>query len=295
MDSLLIVGLPLVAGFIFALGALFSKRGFEEGVGTTRTLFLGNIMMGLIVGPIGFFAGEQPDLAYWWAPLVSAIFFWLGQLFSFLAIKVGDVSVMTPVMGTKVVMVAIGASLFFREPVGLSQWIGAGLTAVAIFLLGMGDFGKTKGTFLSIFFALLASVTYGFNDAMVAAWAPLYGELKFISFSFLYLALFSFGLVPLFRQPLKAITRKALPWVLGGSFLLAFQAMMMGVRLSFFGEATTANIFYSGRGLWSLILVFAVGRYFGLKEAGNGGTVVVWRSAGAVLLTGAILLVLIVP
>ncbi len=294
MDSLLSVGLPLAAGFIFALGALFSKRGFEEGVGTTRTLFLGNLMMGLIVGPIGFFAGEPANLETWWAPLTCAFLFWLGQLFSFLAIRMGDVSVMTPVMGTKVVMVALGSAFLFRVEVTTIQWMGAALTAVAIFLMGVGDFGKSKGTLPAIGFALLASVTYGLTDSMISVYARDFGELKFLSFMFLYLAVFSYGLVPLFREPLKAIRPAAWPWVLGGAFLLAFQAMIMGIRLSFFEDATLANIFYSSRGIWSLVLVFAVGAWFGLKEARNGKMVYLWRGSGALLLTAAIVVVLIV-
>lgn len=294
MDSALSIFLPLAAGLIFALGALFSKRGFEEGVGTTRTLFLGNIMMGLIVGPIGFFAGENPDMAYWWAPLICAFLFWLGQLFSFLAIRFGDVSVMTPVMGTKVVMVALGSAFLFGLPVTLTQWIGAGMTMAAILLMGLGDFQNSRGAILAIFFALLASASYGLTDTMVSVYAADFGELKFLSFMFLYLATFSYGLVPLFREPLKAIPAKAWPWVLGGSFLLAFQALLMGICLSFFGEATLANIFYSSRGLWSLILVFMLGTWFGLREASKTGKVVFWRTSGALLLTAAIVLVLIV-
>ena len=251
-------------------------------------------MMGLLVGPIGFFAGENPDMTFWWAPLICAFLFWLGQLFSFLAIRFGDVSVMTPVMGTKVVMVALGSAYLFGLPVTLPQWIGAGMTMAAILLMGLGDIKNSRGTLLAIFFALLASASYGLTDTMVSVYAVDFGEFKFLSFMFLYLAAFSYGLVPLFREPLRAIPPKAWPWVLGGSFLLAFQALLMGICLSFFFFFSLANIFYSSRGLWSLILVFVLGTWFGLREASKTGKVVFWRTSGALLLTAAIVLVLMV-
>lgn len=293
MSSVIGISVPLLAGFLYALGALFSKRGFIEGVGLTRTLFLGNLMMGLLIGPVGFLAGEQPDMRYWYAPLLCAFLFSLGQLFTFLAIRVGDISVMTPVMGTKVIMVALGAALFFQVPLGIWQWVGAGLTTVAIFLLGFSGFGKARGTLTAIVFALMGSTCYGFTDSMVAVWAAEFGELKFLSFMFLYLALFSYLLVPLFQAPLRAISRQAWPWVLASSFLLGFQALLMGLVLAYFQEATITNILYSSRGLWGLVLVAVAAAWFGVPEARLGRRLFLFRAAGAVLLTIAIMMVLL--
>lgn len=291
--SIVAIAVPLLAGFLYALGALFSKKGFLEGVGLVRTLFLGNIMMGLVIGPVGFLAGSQPDMNYWYAPLICAFLFSLGQLFTFLAIRVGDVSIMTPVMGTKVIMVALGSALFFREPLGVWQWVGAALTTIAIFLLGFSGFGRSKGVVGAICFALVGAICYGFTDSMVAVWAAQFGELKFLSFMFLYLALFSFALVPLFHAPLRDITRRAWPWVLASSFLLGFQALIMGLVLAYYQQATITNILYSSRGLWGLVLVLVAGAWIGLEEARLKRSLILLRWAGAVLLTCAIVLVLL--
>jgi hypothetical protein len=59
-----------------------------------------------------------------------------------------------------------------------------------------------------------------------------------------------------------------------------------------FGNATATNVLYSSRGLWSVVVVWAVGHWFSNREQQLGASVLRWRLAGALLMITAIALIL---
>jgi drug/metabolite transporter (DMT)-like permease len=285
--------LPLSAGFIYALSTLFVKRASASNVGLTRTLCLSNWMMGVLFLFVFLFHQGPVNWELWYAPLLAGFCFFLGQVFTFVAIRIGDVSVMTPVMGTKVVFVALAALVLTAEPPPPLVWGGAILTAIAIFALGVGDFRSNRAVLPAIAAALASAAFFGLTDSLVQKWGRSMGPQFFIGAMFSCVALMSFGLIPFFRGSLRSINRWAWPWLLAGTFLMALQALLLGLALSNFGAATEMNILYSSRGIWSIILVITVGPYFANLEREAGIRVMILRLVGAVLLTAAIGLVLL--
>jgi drug/metabolite transporter (DMT)-like permease len=88
-------------------------------------------------------------------PLLVMVAFFLGTWLTFVSIRLGDVSLVTPLMGTKVVFVAVGVVVFAGKMPPLALWIAAGLTATGIFFMGVGDFGKAaKGHVPAVITAL---------------------------------------------------------------------------------------------------------------------------------------------
>ena len=81
--------------------------------------------------------------------------------------------------------------------------------------------------------------------------------------------------------------------MLGGTFFIALQSVIFVTALGIYRQATAANVIYSSRGLWSVVLVWAIGHWFHSQERKLGGSVLRWRLAGAFLMTAAILLVLL--
>ena len=108
-----------------------------------------------------------------------------------------------------------------------------------------------------------------------------------------FVAFFSCGTIPKFPGPLSQINRPAWPWLLGGSFVLAAQAIIFISSLAYFRNATAANVVYSSRGLWSVALVWLVGHWFGNREQQLGAAILRWRLIGAALMLVAIVLVLV--
>lgn len=288
--------LPVLAGFLYALSSLFLKRSFQEGVGLVRTLFISNLMMGLVIVFLFFFEGEPVQWDQWHKPVIASFFFFLGQAFTFLAIRAGDVSVMTPVMGSKVIFVALLALLFFDRAFSSWDWIAVFLSGLAVVLLGLPNKESTpestRKILLSIFFAVLSCVFFAGSDNFVSVWGADFGRPAFIAVQFLMVALLSFLLVPYFSAPLKTISPSAWPWLGIGAFLLALQALIFGIGL-IFTDATQMNIIYTSRGLWGVLLVIWVGSWFGNYEKEQGSSIMAIRIISAVLIMVAISIILI--
>jgi hypothetical protein len=73
---------------------------------------------------------------------------------------------------------------------------------------------------------------------------------------------------------------------------MAVQALMFVFALSKFGRATALNIAYSSRGVWSVVLVWAVGHWFKNVERDAGHRVMMTRLGGAALVLIAVVLVM---
>lgn len=140
--------------------------------------------------------------------------------------------------------------------------------------------------------AAAASASFGTADVLIQKWGGLWGGGRFLPIMFAGVAVASFGLIPFFREPLRAVPRDAWRWLLPGTILMAFQAAGLGMTMAIWGDATAANIVYSSRGLWSVIAVWLIGHWFQNREQHLGASVLRWRLAGATAMLAAIVLVM---
>jgi hypothetical protein len=62
----------------------------------------------------------------------------------------------------------------------------------------------------------------------------------------------------------------------------------MAYSIISFGSATTTNVIYNSRGIWSVLLVWSVGHWFANHEKAQGGRIMGRRLAGSALLLAAI-------
>lgn len=285
---------PLGAALGYAISALLVKRAMEEGAGVIRTGFCSNVTMGVLFTPIlltveGPILGEESLIE----PMVASLFFFFGQIFTFLALRQGDVSVATPLMGSKVVFVAALSVFLLPEPIPLAWWVAAGLTFWSLWLLRVGRPVDRKRLYLSIVYALLSSLSFAFCDVMMERYGSVWGFSRFVPLVFGGMAILSVAFLPFFREPLTTIPAKAWPWLIGGCLLLAGQALAMAYALSTFGSATAVNVVYSLRGILSILLVVWVGSWFGNLEGQAGRGVMQRRLISGVLIFGAVILVLL--
>ena len=77
---------------------------------------------------------------------------------------------------------------------------------------------------------------------------------------------------------------------LAGGTLLSVQALGIAWSIVNLG-ATTTNVLYNSRGVWSVVLVWTVGHWFGNAERSQGRGVMLRRLAGSALLLAAIALI----
>ncbi len=287
---------PLVCAILYVLAALMLKRASALGVGAWRIGFLANWSMFLLFLPWGLSqpALNNPELIDYLHPALNGLLFLIGQTFIFLALQSGDVSVTTPVMGTKVLLVALLGLLLRTGNISLRWWIGAGLSTAAVALLHFGEPHTSRAKVgRTVLLAGLAAFAFSLSDVLLQKWPAAWGGGRYLTWMFLFSALGSFALVPLFRAPLWAMDRRAWAWTGGGALLLGANNVGFGLAIALGGAATQANIIYSVRGLISVVLVWAIGHWFANEEKHLTSRVFRARLAGAALMLSAIVLVLI--
>ncbi len=284
--------LPLIASWVYVLGVMLVKRSGDFGVGVYRTTFVANIITGIVFLPLWLMGGSFPGWEHVWQPALVALLFVGGQVLTFQALNKGDVSIATPVLGVKIILVALFTTLIIGDPVALKLWISSGLSVTAIVLLNRG--GKTSHHHVTstIVAAGAAALVFALFDVFVQKFSPAWGAGRFLPVMMGMVAVFSLLFIPLFHAPLRAIPRPAWKWLAGGGFFMAAQAVLFISTLAVYGKATSANIIYSSRGLWSVLAVWLVGHWFENQEQHLGAAVLKWRLAGAVLMLVAIVLVL---
>src|SRR5688572_27554677 len=195
------MSIPLASGLGYAVAAMMLKRG-SEGAGPWRVTFIVNWVIAIFFSLGWLFPADHPATATSIGhAAISGTLFFIGQIFTFLALSRGDVSVATPVLGSKVVFVAIFTVLMGVEQIGPAIWIAVLLTAAATALLGGGS-GHTQrdALFRSLMYGFSAAATFALTDVTQQRWIGEWGLLPYMATLFSTMALLSLGLLPLFRH-----------------------------------------------------------------------------------------------
>jgi len=286
--SLLI--LPFFCSLVYAIGALFLKRSMEAGHSARLTMVTSNLALAGFSLPLLFWAEPPPaGLSVWtWlaAPACSVLFF-LGQICTFRAISGGDVSVATPIFGTKVVITALFGALFLPGGVGTDLWVGAFLCTAGVALVGMQP-GVRRGKALqAVGWGLGSAAVFSLTDVVVARAAPEIGFSLFGPWMMVGMAALSIWVVPL-RAWGQILQGGGRGWAWTGAGLIGLQGSFLYASIALSGDPVGVNIVYAVRGLWSVILVAWIGKWLGNREASLPKSVLGLRAVGAALLVVAV-------
>ena len=294
---------PLASSLLYVAAALSLKRATEHGAGVWRSTFVMNLAATacfavlLVVDPGG---GTGPMV--WWQPVLIGALFIGGQASTMVALSRGDVSVATPVVGTKVVFVALFVTLVAGDRLIADYWVSAGMSAAGIALLNLGGGGRdARGGSrhhhlpLTIVTSLAAAACYAMFDVLVRKWAGAWGVGRLLPAVMGCAAVMSLALLPAFEGRLGDVPRTARGPLLLGSLLIGIQALLLVRTLGLYPDTTRINVVYNSRGLWSVAAVWLVGHWWGNTERHAGPAVLAWRLAGAALLLGAIVIAVTQP
>jgi drug/metabolite transporter (DMT)-like permease len=282
---------PLGSALGYGFAAIMLKRG-TDGAGPWRVNFLTNWVQATLFSLLWIFPVEHAATAanVGHAVLSGAIFF-IGQIFTFLAISRGDVSVATPVLGSKVIFVALFSAALATETISTSTWLAVLLTAAATALLGLGHPHASREAIIrSLVYGFSAAAFYALTDITQQRWVHEWGFSHYAATLFLTVAILSLTLIPLLRRDSRQVPAESWRWIIAGATVLAIQACGVAWSIVTIG-ATSTNVLYNSRGLWSVVLVWTIGHWFGNAERTHGRAVMIRRFAGSMLLLGAIVLI----
>ncbi|NOX98140.1 MAG: EamA family transporter [Verrucomicrobia bacterium] len=283
---------PFFSAALYALSSIFLKRGMKEGASAIYSFHVSNLVIGLCFLPLIFLEKQTIHWEQIQYPILTGVTFFIGSWFTFIAIHRGDVSLVTPLMGSKVIFVALFALVLASQPPSSALIIASVLSAIGIAVMGAKDFAQSSHAALTISLALTSSAVFALCDIFVRKWAPDFGPLAFLTVSTAGLALVSLVALILMARKNRASMAGPGPrkWIIWSSTLIGIQAIGMGYIISTNDDTTGINVVYGSRGLWAIILIVLVGPLLGNHERQLAKNVFLYRLVGTLLLMLAIVI-----
>ena len=277
--------LPLAAAIIYAAASMALKKALTSGLPPIASFHINNWAGLLVTLPLFFLQKDPVDWSNVHLPMIVGTVFFSGGWFTFLAMKRGDISLVTPVLGSKLIFVAIASGLFAAEKMPPFMWLAAVVTTGGILLMSATDLKTPKGGRLAgpVVMALISAAIYAASDMLVQRWAPGFGALTFIAVMAFTTALLSLIAMLLPGRPVLRWC-PATRWSALGSTFFAIQSTMTGLALALFHDAMGVNVVYATRGLWILLLVAVLGPLIGNLERRDSGKAYRYRIIAACLL-----------
>ena len=283
---------PLFSSVIFVFGMMFARKAISRGASAWTGTFYGNLWLGLFWLLVGVCRWEVIPVADWWRAAIVGLLFFLGQLFTYMAFRYGDVSVATPIFGVKILFVAFLSSMMTGQSISATVLIAAFVATAGVILVqsGGGALQRQERTrvLLTVVTALIASLSLSVFDVLLQRWGAVSGAMPFLPVMFVSASLFSFVLLPWVNSVSTLKSLRSLRPMFIATVLMALQAMGMTIALSQFGDATRVNIVYALRGLWAIVFAWLLAQSFEGGERYASRSVMLRRAAGALLLTGAV-------
>lgn len=286
------LGFGLGAAMLYALGAASLKAAGDRGVGVLRITVIANLVTAAAFSLFLPWREGQLFPTPWWPSLALGGLFFAGQVLTILAFAQGCVSVATPVMGVKVVIVAFILAIGLGHPLGAKVWIAAFLTTAGIGLLAFSiEELKSKRAALTVGCSLLVAIAFALFDVITQVWSPTVTFGRLMPWSMIFGASLSLALLPAIGQPLWQFTPGTLRYLAPGILLLTAQSVLLVWSIGHFQDAAGLNVVYGSRGIWSILVVWLLGAYFWPHQPLKASGTLAKRLLGAALIASAVILV----
>lgn len=283
--------LGIFAAIVFALGALAFKRAYAEGAGVVHALVINNVLIGILFLPLlGFGSGPIP-WNHWYMPVLTGLAFMVGHVLNVLSIRLGDVSVVTPLLGSKVVFVAFLCWLVFRIELSAIHWISSFMATAGVLIMGRSERHSSGGKLTGILLALGCAAAFALTDVLIQSWGSSFGVAYFLPLQFAALGCWSLVTLPFFGLRSLKAPKAAWPWVGLAAALSALQAVLITIAIAVWKDASAVNVAYATRGLWTIGFVWSLGKLFANTELHQvSRKTILARIGGAVMILLAVVL-----
>lgn len=266
-----------------------------------RLLVLSHVLMAAVCIPVAWAmwpAADPPGRLFAWPLVMSVGFYLLGQAALFAALRRVEASRIAPLLGLKIVMLAVIVSLAPGRRLDARQWLAVALSAAAAAMLQAGggrvplhSFGFVLACCLC--FALSDIGIVGLIDGLQAGVVESGGTIGRLHAGGLALAL-NYGLCGALVAPMAiGLSRSTrADWTAAGRYAAAWLGSMVGLYCCFgLVGVVFGNILQSTRGVMSVALgvVLANRGWHELEQPVDRATLL-RRFAAALLMTAAIAL-----
>ena len=283
--------LALIAAVGYSLNSLFIKQALAEGCDRR---WLPPAMLappGILLLPAVFLGGPWPAPTALWQPLLASFFFLSGTLLTQNALRGGDVSLVGPLMGLKPVITALLLASLLRQPPPPVTWVAAALCALALFVMRTPNVMNSSSFLKTLLLSAGASTSFSLCDLTFQRFAASWPVMRFTAIAFLLAFGWSLFLVPSIPSRWRDIPRLARRHTIIAALCIMITVVCMAFAIGRYGHAAEVNVMYSSRALWTIVIVWLLGRHIGNREHTGGRSILIRRTAGAALLIASIVLV----
>jgi drug/metabolite transporter (DMT)-like permease len=289
------VAAGLCAAFFLSVSYVCSRVFLARFPGGAVSLLASShVLMGILAAMILTFLvpATLPCFAEYAVPLIGTIFFYfLAQFGLFQALRTADASRVSPLLGLKIVVLALISEVFLGERFSGWRWGGVLLSVGAGGMLSLSSEGKVA--WASVGWVVATCIGYSLSDLLVKEFIDAFMDLGLVrgSLAALCVCYFACGIVGaamLIRLPrvTRRMWRNCLPFA-ATWFVAMFFLFVCFARIG----VVFGNIVQSSRGVISVLVGLAVGAA-GLVQVEESMTMgrLLWKGGAAVAMTVSIAL-----
>jgi drug/metabolite transporter (DMT)-like permease len=293
--------MAFVAAITVSFAMMFTKRAYAEGAKQNHILVATTVFQPFIYITLIVLNGEP--VVNWgqihWT-LIYSVLLAIGMLVGFKSINMGDASIISPIMGSKVVFVAIGTYIFSIGSISNEVIISVVLCVISIIFLGI-EFKKTdiekqdkygKDIIIPILLALIAITFLGISDIVIQEKAPEMNKLMFMLVGSTVVAAFFLIKGYITDTRIKTVSKSVKKWIWLSGISNGGTGILLAVAIAYYGHATEFNIIMGSRGVISVIAVALFANALKLRESKKSKITLFFRLLGSVCILVATALVL---
>jgi uncharacterized membrane protein len=300
----------LAAAFFSAVSYLVSRhyglcqRAMGRKGSALRLLAVSHLLMAAVCIPLTWAAwpASSPPVRLFAAPLAASVgFYLLGQSALFAALKRVEASRLAPLLGLKIVMLAVIVSFVLGHVLDTRQWLAVALSVAAAAMLQSGRGAVPAGAFgfvlsCCLSFAISDIFILHLIDGLQKGAIESSGAISRLHAGGLAMAL-TYGVCGVLFAPLVVALRPytRADWAAAAQYASAWLVSMVGLYLCFgLVGVVFGNILQSTRGVMSVALGAAMAHlgWHELEQRVDRATLL-RRLAAALLMTAAIALYVI--
>ncbi|MEO0587094.1 MAG: DMT family transporter [Planctomycetota bacterium] len=291
---------PLIAAVVYAVGAYFMKAAQLRGINSAQVTFWTTLVTAGAFMAVHYPWADRPWLepASWWHVSALAVTFYIGLAATVIALDKGAVSLATPMLGTKVVMVAVIDALLAGGAVSSGAWVAAVMSMAGVILLagssdrragGEGGGGLTRrAVWIGLGISFVAALAFSAYDVGIKQWSPASGFGRLVPPAIVLALVLCVTLPPVTGERVFVWPKAGRVWLALTAAFFAGQALVLMWSLGTFGDPTGINVVYGSRGVWSVVLVAIVGLFSTSVETFHSRGVFLRRLGGSLAISGAI-------
>ncbi len=290
-----VFALPFLAAALYSSSVILAKLASNTGrMAPTSILFLNNFAIWLVYLPMLFFPDVSVGWPTLWKSIIIGLFFSMGNYATFLCAYKGELSLMTPIMGVKILFVLLFSRLIIGNELPGTMLLSGFICCTAVFLMGYAPKkagtkpGRERATYA---LAMWACASYAMCDVLFQKFSEAEDPILLLCICNFIPLVSTIPFIRRFVRDVRYMSVRSLSLGTVSALLMVGEATVLVLAITGGVGAALCNILYNTRSIISIVLVYILGNFYPeLNELSRASAI--QRIAASVMILAAISMVL---